>query len=274
VIEETEPPQEPAKPAIPAWLPFVALLAVLVVVNTFGIAIVGIAIGLDPSIDAEELPNGLTLTLMGIQNLGFVFGAWIAIRLVLNAAPPEQFGLRRVSNVGRAVGWAAAVFAAFWVVTIVLTLLFGQPDEQALVTDLKDEDSLATLIAFGLLLCLAAPVAEEIFFRGFMYTILAPRLGPIWAAVLVGTLFGLGHAIGAEPIAVIALSAFGIGLCVLYWRTQSIIPCMALHALNNSITFGVVKDLEPALFVGVVIASVGVVAAGATALAARPRVAA
>jgi uncharacterized protein len=273
VIEETQP-QEPTKPAIPAWLPFVVLLAVLVVVNTFGLAIVGIAISLDPSIDADELPNGLTLTLMLLQNLGFVFGAWIAIRLVLGSAPPEQFGLRRVSNVGRAVGWAAGVFAAFWIVTIVLSLLFGQPDEQTLVTDLKDEDSLATLIAFGVLLCLAAPIAEEIFFRGFMYTILSPRLGPIWAALLVGTLFGIGHAIGAEAIAVIALSAFGIGLCILYWRAQSIIPCMALHALNNSITFGVVKDLEPALFVGVVIASVGVVTAGATALSARPQVAA
>ena len=211
---------------------------------------------------------------MALQNLGFVFGAWIAIRLVLGAAPPEQFGLRRVSNVGRAVGWAVGVFVAFWVVTIALTLIFGQPDEQALVTDLKSEDSLATVIAFGVLLCLVAPVVEELFFRGFMYTILSPRLGPIWAALLVGTLFGLGHAIGAEPIAVIALSAFGIGLCILYWRTESIIPCMALHALNNSITFGVVKDLDPALFAGVVIASVGAVTAGATALSARPRVAA
>ncbi len=268
MIEET-PPQEPVKPAIPAWLPFVALLAVLLVVNTFGLAIVGIAIGLDPSIDPEELPNGLTLTLMALQNLGFIFGAWIAVRLVLGAAPPEQFGLRRVSSVGKAIGWAAAVFAAFWLVTIVLSLAFGQPDEQALVTDLKDEDSLGTLIAFAVLLCVAAPVAEELFFRGFMYTILWPRIGPVWAALLVGILFGLGHAIGAEPIAVIALSAFGIGLCVLYWRTQSIIPCMALHALNNSITFGVVKDPDPALFTGVVVASVGSIVAGAYALSAR-----
>ena len=50
---------------------------------------------------------------------------------------------------------------------------------------------------------------------------------------------------------------------------------MALHALNNSITFGVVKDLEqPALFAGVVLASVGTVVAGATAVSARPKVAA
>jgi hypothetical protein len=49
---------------------------------------------------------------------------------------------------------------------------------------------------------------------------------------------------------------------------------MALHALNNSITFGVVKDLDPGLFAAVVVASVGTVAVGAAALSVRPRVAA
>jgi len=47
---------------------------------------------------------------------------------------------------------------------------------------------------------------------------------------------------------------------------------MALHALNNSITFGAIKDLDPAAFVGVVCLSVGVVTAVGTALSARQRV--
>ena len=87
-------------------------------------------------------------------------------------------------------------------------------------------------------------------------------------------MFGLGHAPAPQPIQLIALGVFGVGLCLLYWRTQSIIPCMALHALNNSITFGLVKDLDPALFAGVVVLSVGTVIAGATAVSARTAVAA
>ncbi len=70
------------------------------------------------------------------------------------------------------------------------------------------------------------------------------------------------------------MGAFGVGLCLLYWRTQSIIPGMALHALNNSITFGAIKDLDPALFVGVVVVSVGTVVVGAAAVSARAAVAA
>ena len=50
---------------------------------------------------------------------------------------------------------------------------------------------------------------------------------------------------------------------------------MALHALNNSITFGVTKDLEPALFAGVVVLSVGsVIGAGMAVASRRPAVAA
>ena len=73
----------------------------------------------------------------------------------------------------------------------------------------------------------------------------------------------------ALTVQLLALAAFGMGLCLLYWRTGSIIPCMALHALNNSITFGVTTDLEPALFGGVVVLSVGSVIGTGMAVASR-----
>ena len=118
------------------------------------------------------------------------------------------------------------------------------------------------VIVWAVLICVLAPVVEEFFFRGFMFTVLARRMGVVWAMIVDGIVFGIGHAAGAEIIQLLALGAFGMGLCLLYWRTQSIIPCMALHALNNSITFGVAKDLEPALFAGVVVVSVGTVVGG------------
>jgi uncharacterized protein len=61
-------------------------------------------------------------------------------------------------------------------------------------------------------------------------------------------------------------------LCALYWTTQSIIPYMALHALNNSISFGATKSLDPWLFVALVVGSVGLVVAVATAVSSRPAV--
>ena len=37
----------------------------------------------------------------------------------------------------------------------------------------------------------------------------------------------------------VPLGVFGALLCLLYHRTGSLLPCMALHALNNSLALGV-----------------------------------
>ena len=69
------------------------------------------------------------------------------------------------------------MFAAFWLANVVILLLFGSPDDQALVQDLKREQSVAVLAGYGVLVCLAAPLAEELFFRGFMFPLLARGSG-------------------------------------------------------------------------------------------------
>ena len=56
-----EPPSRRAA-EVPIWVPFVALLAVLVIVNMFGAAVVGILAATDPSIkSADDPPVGLQL---------------------------------------------------------------------------------------------------------------------------------------------------------------------------------------------------------------------
>ena len=57
------------------------------------------------------------------------------------------------------------------------------------------------------------------------------------------------------------LGVFGALLCVLYHRTGSIVPCMVLHALNNSLALGVSQSWEPLQVIALMIgASVFVVA--------------
>jgi uncharacterized protein len=36
----------------------------------------------------------------------------------------------------------------------------------------------------------------------------------------------------------------GFVLCLVRWRTGSLYPCIGLHALNNSIAFGVLQDWD------------------------------
>ena len=260
----------PPRTEVPVWVPFLALAAVLFIVSIFGLAVYAIVTATDPSIETtDDLPVVATQALTFLQDVIFVFVAWIAVRLSIGETPRERFGLVRPEGLLNVLRWTAAAYGIFWLAAIVLSAIFGPPDDQTLVTDLRDEDSLGVVIVWAVLICVLAPVVEEFFFRGFMFTVLARRMGVVWAMIVDGIVFGIGHAAGAEIIQLLALAAFGMGLCLLYWRTQSIIPCMALHALNNSITFGVTKELEPALFAGVVVLSVGTVVGGGLAVSAR-----
>jgi membrane protease YdiL (CAAX protease family) len=255
------------------WAPFVVLAIVFVVIGLFGAAAVAVLASADPSISVTNPPDWVTIALTSIQDAGFVFAAWIAVRLSGRRGGPEDFGLRRVP-VRRAVMWMAAVYIAFWVAAAVLLLIFGEPPDQDIVSELKKQDSFAVLAGYAVLTCMFAPFAEEFFFRGFMFTTLRPRIGAVWASLVVGAVFGLVHAPGAPLLGVAVLGVFGIALCVLYVRTGSIIPCMALHAIHNSISFATTKSLPAWGLLGLMAVSVGAVVAagGGVARSARPAV--
>jgi membrane protease YdiL (CAAX protease family) len=56
--------------------------------------------------------------------------------------------------------------------------------------------------------------------------------------------FGVIHT-GSAPIGyLVPLAMFGIGLCLLYWRTGSLYPGMVLHAFNNSLALGVTQHWD------------------------------
>ena len=270
---EPPPPPEPPKPReVPVWAPFLGLLVALIVISLFAVVLGAIVSASDPSVDlADDVPLGVQFGVMAFQYVVFATVAIVTLHLALGRVTRWDLGLRRVENVRMAILWAAAVFVGFLAVLYIVSELH-KVDDQALVEDVKAEDSVLVLGVYALLICVCAPFFEELFFRGFMFTIVWRKVGPWWAALIVGATFGVLHAGGSSWLSVVALGAFGVGLCLLYWRTGSIVPCMALHALNNSLTFASVKDLDPALFAGVVIISVGVVTGAAAALSSRAAV--
>ena len=81
---------------------------------------------------------------------------------------------------------------------------------------------------------IAAPISEEICFRGMLFGGLRERLPRLAAALLAGLVFGGLHALTGVT-AVPPLIVFGFVLALLYERTGSIVPCILLHMLNNSV---------------------------------------
>ena len=87
-----------------------------------------------------------------------------------------------------------------------------------------------------LVTAVAAPICEEVFFRGMLFRLLRTRL-PLWAAVLLSAMaFGLAHASPAVSAALLPTFMYmGIVLAVVYVRTGWLTNTILLHAASNAI---------------------------------------
>ncbi len=89
------------------------------------------------------------------------------------------------------------------------------------------------LVLMCLLAGIAAPVAEEVFFRGFAYRILKQRFGVRGAIVSSALLFAAIH---VDPVSQVPIFFIGIVLAWLYERTGSLAAPVGLHCANNLLT--------------------------------------
>ena len=93
-------------------------------------------------------------------------------------------------------------------------------------------------VAGGLLLllasCVLVPVMEEAFYRGFLFRGLLKSCRPWWAAIISAAIFAGMH---WDITGFLALFVAGLVLAWLYYRTNSLWTSIALHATLNGIAF-------------------------------------
>jgi membrane protease YdiL (CAAX protease family) len=82
---------------------------------------------------------------------------------------------------------------------------------------------------FGL--TIAAPVAEEVVFRGVLLHLWSRRWGVRAGVIGTSMMFAALHAM--EPISAFL---FGVTMCVLYMRTETLLVPIATHILHNTVT--------------------------------------
>jgi uncharacterized protein len=243
--EHPSPPDPPELPAgvvpadgRPAWKPVFAFLA-LIAALAFALVLGGIVAAIITALsggDLADAPPGAVIASTFLQDVGFIVVPLLFAAMVVRPRP-WHFGLRR-TRPWPAVGWVVATYVAFLAFSAIFVTVFGIDAEDDLPQELGVENSDLALVFSAALVCVMAPVAEEFLFRGFMFPALRRWKGTWPAALIVGGLFGLIHVAGS-PIGFIPLLAFfGVALCLLYVKTKSLYPPIALHALNNSIAFG------------------------------------
>jgi len=145
------------------------------------------------------------------------------------------------SPVGRALGrlgvrsfrlsalkWMLATIGAYILFAAVYASVFGSPHQEDIA------ESFGAVPIQILLIVIAAPISEEICFRGMLFGGLRTRLPRLAAALISSLIFGGLHALTGVS-AVPPLIVFGFVLALLYEKTGSIVPGILLHMLNNSV---------------------------------------
>lgn len=80
---------------------------------------------------------------------------------------------------------------------------------------------------------LLGPILEELLFRGAITKVLLERFSPLKAILISGLIFGVFH---LNPAQVVGASFIGFLLAWIYYRTRSLIPCILIHIINNSLS--------------------------------------
>ena len=243
---EPPPPPPPDRPELPegtaprwpAWYAgvgfLVALIATLIVVGILAAA---------TNADPDNPDPAFTAVATFLQGLIFI-GTGVLFASFTRKPRAEHFGLRP-TRFWQGVGWAALGMFTFYALVAIYSVVVHPDAEQTVAQDLGADQGTVGLIAAGFMVVCVAPVAEEFFFRGFFYRALRSRWSILGAATIDGLLFGVIHYdfSGADALLILPpLAVLGFIFCLVYERTGSIYPTIAMHALNNAIAFGVTVE--------------------------------
>ena len=176
---------------------------------------------------------------VGIYGIFLLAIYWTTVRRY--DSPWATLGLRPVSW-----GWLVlAPLLVFGMLVVdgamisAISTLQGTPFVNPQVQDITQGEHLTPRHLLMLLVSVAivAPIVEELFFRGMLYPLLRRGL-PAWLAIVVNAaIFAVLHFI---PILLPMLFAMGLLLTFVRARTNSILPGILIHALNNAVViFGI-----------------------------------
>jgi membrane protease YdiL (CAAX protease family) len=140
---------------------------------------------------------------------------------------------------GKKVIWvlpAALAYVLFLVsVMVLLKALFPSADlEQAQKIPFIGAKGTTQIIISFIALVVVAPIAEELLYRGYLLSRLRKTFPYGVSIFLTSSVFALAHGQLNVGIDTFILS---LALCLLVYKTESIVPSIILHACKNGLAF-------------------------------------
>ncbi len=226
-----DPPELPAtaRPGWPAWSGFAAMGAGTAVVVTASLPLLPVVLS---SVADGPLGHLALLVLILVQDAAFV-GTAVGFAWLRGRPRPWQFGLRS-TPLWRTAGVAVLVTLLVLGFEIGFTELAEVDDGGTDV--LGTDEGVVAAMAFSLAAIVVAPVAEELFFRAFLYRSLRNRLR-VWSACAINAaVFSAVHVqYLTEPRIFVIIAVFAVGACLLYELTGSVFAPIAMHATFNTL---------------------------------------
>jgi membrane protease YdiL (CAAX protease family) len=219
------------------WHPAEALGVFLVALLLTSLGVFVVAVGF-----RDKFAVGIVGTLVyEAAMLAAVIG-WVRVRYGLGV---RALALR--GPLGEHFGPGVAVGLIGLVATTVVALLQEQLVESATRRPVQQPDqlgitghhlSVALAVVIGIVVIVAAPFAEELLFRGFLFRALRKYMKP-WPAVLVSAaVFGAVHVI---PLVILPIFVLGVIFAWVVEKRGSIVPTIVAHMVFN--TFGFVVQV-------------------------------
>ena len=234
LLKQPDVPGVTGKPwGIPAILIGLALPVVLWGAS-LGVAIAG---GATTDLSSSEIITSLILTIVILDGIFLAVPALVSLRRYRLGW--EGLGLRSFDrdNLRLAVLAAASAWGAVIVYGLILTLVFGEgaaPEQD--VEELFASKTVLPVV--GVAVVLAAPLAEEIFFRGFVFPGLIRPVGVFGAILGSGLLFAMFHVTGPDSAGlIIPFTPIGMMFAWLYYKTGTLWTSIAAHLIFNLVSF-------------------------------------
>ncbi|MHC4927444.1 MAG: lysostaphin resistance A-like protein, partial [Planctomycetota bacterium] len=214
-----------------------AYLVVCVVIAVIFIVAVKVT---DPQASIEQIgetleQSGLLMAIAGVLTTPPVFGLCVLFAWCRKGPRVADYLGFRLVPVRQVLIWLG-ILAVYLICSDTLTVLIGRPVVPETMVTTYQTSVFPPLLFFAIIIC--APLAEEIFYRGFMFEGLqATRLGPVGATIITSLLWAVVH-MQYDWYGITSIFFGGLILGAARVKTRSVLLPMLMHAVQNLIASG------------------------------------
>lgn len=249
-VSQKPKPKAQAKSQV-LWNPWLAVLVGIFAL--FGSQIMaGVVLSFYPLIKgwSSVKANNWVDSTIGIEFLLVLLAEALAIAIIYLYLNRYKYGLRAIGL--RKPKWEDPLYGLIGLPAYLAIFLIAQAIIKHLVPGLNlnekqqlgfnNPQGFMDLVLTFISLVVLPPIAEEIIFRGLIYTSLKKVMPIVWAVLTTSVLFAAGHLReggSAGPLYIAAIDTFSLSLVLIYLRekTDGLWASMTLHCLKNLIAF-------------------------------------